>query len=480
MKLSCTLVAFLFSSSAFGQPTRDSLYEAPKVSAELNLTCSELFGWMDSKNPASVEETLKLIQSRKPKYLTQTVFAYDSRSLQSSSYSNPRAIVFGGNAETILAFNGQQDQTGYERLEVACFNRSENSFEFHDVAFPKEAKSAEVLSDLTDTEKSQNFVRTNGRAGRDCRQCHQSPSRPNWDAYPFWPGFYGAVDDSHTYSDRAPMFPFYPTYGEFEQPKWQAFYNNRLNRYQYVSQDLRRGNLEFGMRLEFLNGKRIVGDLKRLGAPFEAKKYQFAKALFCSNQGKMLSLTNEDGRIVERNVLEENTDELTKALFLDIAMSQMPKLEVISSLLISENFDGSIHSPNTYDQPTIPYYLQMYPGQDFAHATLIYVKDAYMLSAFKSIVEPLGVSVENWSMQLFGGHVHNYGLGTGDDNLRLALIRPFTKEFLSGDRKLTRQIRDLDKKEAAFYNSRKPEEKAAMNEARANVCETLEQMVQPH
>lgn len=469
MKLFALLV-FAFSLPVFAQTKLASLFEAPPAAPETKLSCSELFSWMDEKKPSSVEETLKLITERRPKFLTHATFAYGSRSLQSSTYENPRAIVFSGDAETILSFNGEPGQRGYERLEMICFNEPEKTFEFHDIAFPKEANSTDELEDLTASEQAQNFAHTNGRSNRDCRMCHQTPARPNWDAYPFWPGFYGAVDDSNNYTERAKMFPFYPTYTQFESKKWHDFYDNRAGRYQYVSQQPGRVNLQFGQLLEYLNGKRIVGDLKRLGEKFEPKKYQFANALFCSKQGTTYTGKYPDGKEALRTVIEQTADDVTKSIFLSIATSHAPKLNRISKLLTREGLDGTITNPNTYDSPSIPYYLQIYPNVDFSTAALTFVKDAYMLAAFKAIVEPLGVSIENWGLQLLGGYMQNYGLGHGDDNLRLALVHPFTEEFLYDDPQLAEQIQNLEKKETDAYNSRDPKDAQAAADLKAAIC----------
>lgn len=435
----------------------DSYYEAKKMPAEYLLTCAEFLGWIKERQPSSIEDALKIIKERRPKYLTQATFAFGSQSLHESSFESPRAIVFGGDAKTVITFNGRKGQRGFERLEMACFDDRTETFHFRDIAFPKDA-SPDALDDLTNTEKKQNFVISEGRGAHDCRQCHQSPGRPNWDAYPIWPGFYGAVDDSHKREMGRGIL--HPVYTAFETEKWKEFLagNAQQGRYQYVSQDLERPNDQLGLFLGFLNGRRIVRELKNLGPSFERKKYQFAKALFCAPNGSIRRFESPSdekgfGVGISLPVLPEDADNETKEIFLSASKNAAEKQDRLDFLLKQ---NGTAEGNPTDLKQSFPdmvaYYKELFPSQNDPQFGLSAdAKEALLVRSLKKVTDKFGISIENWSMVLFGGYLHENGLGGGGKvALRLILEKPFTDQFLSEDRPLLQLLFERREREMAY------------------------------
>lgn len=103
--------------------------------------------------------------------------AFGSRSLQGSSYLNPRAILFNRDATFIVTFNGEPSQRGYYALETMEFDPSANRFVYRELAFTADGDPAGVRASAPNPAR--------------CIACHGSPARPIWDVSPTWPGMYG-------------------------------------------------------------------------------------------------------------------------------------------------------------------------------------------------------------------------------------------------------------------------------------------------
>jgi hypothetical protein len=109
------------------------------------------------------------------------VLVHRSRSLQGGSYSSPRAILFGRNAEFVASFNGDPAQRGYSAVETMEFDSRSNQFLFREIQFPPVASGSGASATVTISEP--NPAR--------CIACHDRPARPIWDLPPSWPGVYG-------------------------------------------------------------------------------------------------------------------------------------------------------------------------------------------------------------------------------------------------------------------------------------------------
>lgn len=129
-----------------------------------------------------VEEVIERLPQEYKKNFT---LAYDSQSLQGSSYENPRAILFGRNARFVLSFNGDPTQQHYNTIEAIQFREGIESFELYSIKF----ESGDV-----------NFSEPNPAV---CTSCHGSPAHPVWSSYEYdkhearhWPGMYGSTHDT--------------------------------------------------------------------------------------------------------------------------------------------------------------------------------------------------------------------------------------------------------------------------------------------
>ena len=76
-------------------------------------------------------------------------------------------------------------------IELTCFRDDKSAFEYHEITF--DGKMANISS----------------ANPAKCLACHGADPRPNWNAYSFWPGAYGATsagNESYIYK-QAPEYP---------------------------------------------------------------------------------------------------------------------------------------------------------------------------------------------------------------------------------------------------------------------------------
>jgi hypothetical protein len=104
------------------------------------------------------------------------VLVFASRSLQSASFENPRAILYGNDAQFIVTFNGHARQRGFDAVEVAEFKADTQSFELREIRFSPEPGAA---------------VEYSAPNPPQCLACHGASVRTLWDSAPLWPGAYG-------------------------------------------------------------------------------------------------------------------------------------------------------------------------------------------------------------------------------------------------------------------------------------------------
>jgi hypothetical protein len=127
----------------------------------------------------------RVIEHLPDEYKENFTLAYDSQSLQGSSYDNPRAILFGRTAQFVLSFNGDPSQQHYNAIEAMQFREGAESFELYSIEF---------------TDDGVEFSEPNPQV---CASCHGSPPHPLWSSYEYgdreqshWPGFYGSTHDA--------------------------------------------------------------------------------------------------------------------------------------------------------------------------------------------------------------------------------------------------------------------------------------------
>lgn len=477
------------------RPTVPDLFRA-SVPDDSSLTCPEFMDILKKTEPATVEEALSAIKSKRPKFLERTVFQYESRMpFDGASLLNPRAVVYGGDAKVVLNFTGHARQKFGGRMQVMCFRDEEARFEFFEVAFPKEdgppprvlssvtepqtaeplkaaaSEPPETSAALTPEEKLQKYVVIpNGRGVRECKNCHQTPARPNVDTAFLWPGSFGAADDQ--LRDRARP-DTRNIYNSFESSMWARFQStsSKNGRYRFVSQPLTRPNSDFTLKISYLNGRRIVGDLKRLGAKFTPHKYAFAKALLCAPKAERRTfqqITGETSFSATLPVLGGGASPEVKEIFLSAYYDQMQKERRIGDTLS----DFSIPSPLPKEkfEDLRKYYRNLLDPKNELNLDMrlagVDVDEVLQVTELKKVTDKLDLDIENWSMVLDGGYVHENGLGAeGRVALRLILERPFADEFLSGDKELLEAIGAREERENAGGD---------VGAANAKICKTIE------
>ena len=132
------------------------------------------------KHPQTLESTLEELKRVEPNFFDQYVLMYNSRSLQTSSFMFPRVLLNSPNSTTIISYNGDPADHGYDRLEVMRFNPQTAKFTFNEINF--------LNGKLNLSENNP----------QKCMNCHQNSSRkvndprPNWEPYSIWPGAYSS------------------------------------------------------------------------------------------------------------------------------------------------------------------------------------------------------------------------------------------------------------------------------------------------
>ena len=430
------------------------LYGLANADPTSSLTCPEFLAMLNARQPRTLEEALGSVRDARPGFLERTTFAYETLH-DGAGAAFPRALVYGGDAKLVMSFNGHPKQKGFERLGLMCFDDQEQKFDFKEVAFPGEAASPEAVADLTPEERAQPFVALEGRGARDCRQCHDQNARPVWDAAALWPGFYGGVGDS-LFNPRAEDAR--PIYSALERLRWQAFSEGPLKtgRYRYTSVASPRPNAELTHRLSYLNGRRIVGDLKRLGPAFEPARYHFAAALFCAPRGERLELKQSTGRGDEGAtfaVLPENADGETREIFLSAYYDQMGKEK--RNLGMLKRYGLVQPLPKERFEELRVYYRGMFREENLdLRLAGVDVDQVLSLRELKRVVEPLGVDIENWSMAFHGGYAFDNGAAApGRTALRATLERPFAETFLKDDPRLVAALAARELAEESGQNT---------------------------
>jgi hypothetical protein len=118
------------------------------------------------------------------------LLAYESRSPFKAGISPefPRVILFTHDARLVLTFIGDEKQPGFDLLETMSFDDDTASFKLNAHLLPAAQR------------------RTFRPSAEDanCARCHGTDSRPIYDSYPLWPGFYGSVLDTFP-NDRLGM-----------------------------------------------------------------------------------------------------------------------------------------------------------------------------------------------------------------------------------------------------------------------------------
>lgn len=165
----------LLSSTVFAR------YEIGSKQTE-NFTTETLIEIINSSaEEKSIPSVLSDLHQYYPELFSNYILMYKSRSLQKSSFLYPRVLLNSKDSKTIISFNGNPKDHGYNNLEVVEFDEKEDRFKFREISFfDGKAKVSEVNP-------------------KKCLRCHQSSSRknvdprPNWEPYNMWPGAYDST-----------------------------------------------------------------------------------------------------------------------------------------------------------------------------------------------------------------------------------------------------------------------------------------------
>lgn len=134
-----TIVLPIFCNSGVKQFTAEQPLSAREFGNDgKTVLLSGIFRIVEQRGSApQLEDALRLAQKSNPDFFKKYALVHHSNSLHESSFTYPRALVFGDDAKMILTFNGSPDQAGYERLEISCFNDGDKVFEYYELHFRK-------------------------------------------------------------------------------------------------------------------------------------------------------------------------------------------------------------------------------------------------------------------------------------------------------------------------------------------------------
>jgi hypothetical protein len=183
------------------------------------------------------------------------VLLFASRSRQSASFENPRAILYGDDAQFIVTFNGAPDQHGFEAVEIAQFKPDTQRFELHEIRFSPQAATPIEYSAANPPQ---------------CLACHGSPARTLWDSAPLWPGAYGerylqplSAPEKAGIAKFLQQQPSHPRYqmllGASRFSQQYLYVPDAHSRYDGNAQEP--PNADFSRHLAELNARRIAAEL---------------------------------------------------------------------------------------------------------------------------------------------------------------------------------------------------------------------------
>lgn len=377
---------------------------------EATITCPEFFELISNAKPQpdTVEAALKILKAAKPDYFNYYTLLPNSESMHGSSWQFPRALVYGGDGGMVTTFNGHKNQVGYGEIEVMCTDPKTSKFEFRDIIFPKEAEGD--MLELTAEEAKQPFIigEAGGKFGflRDCRDCHESPARPNWDTYNQWPAAYGANDD-HPFrkdSQDEDLYKRVAAMTKIELAAWKTF--SATGRYGVLGKNADRTNTRVGHVFALRNAERIVSELKALGPKFLAIKTEFTKALYCPVSGvekRTFENPSRNGGFsgISMNVLMPPVDPAVKKILLEMRLYQLQKEARMTKIFGA----AAKQESDPIDQFVADYYKGLgFTADEAKYVGWQSVGFAIRLAKMEKLLAPLGIHIKNWSLVRGGGY----------------------------------------------------------------------------
>ncbi len=169
-----------------------------------NLDWNQFQAVLRDRSPATVGETVRLLSTSHPEYLKLRTAVYFSRSIQESSFEEPRQIIFGPEARFIFTFNGGPHRYGGAAIETMQYDQQNSRFLFREVFFKSEGNATEInLAPHEIDFENEKFIVSKPNPAK-CMHCHANhPDQPQvkmvvgpvWDNDFHWPGVYGSNDD---------------------------------------------------------------------------------------------------------------------------------------------------------------------------------------------------------------------------------------------------------------------------------------------
>ena len=151
------------------------------------------------KQAKSGGATLSEFLSQLPlEFRSYRLVAYESRSSQKFEYSVDKAqfryVLTGPSGNFALAFVDSGETEGPSSFEFFEFRAATNDYAFGEVSFPTTPGAAIEFKDGGyGSDPSGRVTAALLPVPTSCRGCHTVDFRPIWEAYPFWPGFFGAM-----------------------------------------------------------------------------------------------------------------------------------------------------------------------------------------------------------------------------------------------------------------------------------------------
>jgi hypothetical protein len=206
-----------------------------------------------------------------------------SESLQEASLFFPRVIMFGKDASLILTFNGNNQQKGYERIELVEVNPITAALEFREMIFPTDDSGIGKVK----------FSEINPPK---CMTCHGPTPHYIWTSYDQWPAAFGSNDDIVDlnseekknlllFKNQMPSHPRYKTLEFYQMNENPASPFRPLtlgrqgeNRGDYKIAIEFRPNFRLGSLISRRQANARVSEWKSLPS-FESQKYKLASQL---------------------------------------------------------------------------------------------------------------------------------------------------------------------------------------------------------
>jgi len=406
-----------------------------------DLNFYELEKILKEKQFSKISDLLVYLSRYWPEYMSRYSLGYGSFSLHESSFSYPRAIVYGSKANFIISFNGNKAQRGFDLLEVVEFNQKEKRFEYREIQFNEK--------NLTNTAPFK-ISEIGGPSGK-CLQCHRN-QRPIWETYPIWPGFFGADDDYPIgKSANGSVLRVKEAHMSKSLEAWSQFKKSASakDRYKYLPELAdteifygmgKRPNSDLGALIIKMNIERIAREIK-LKTPKEFKyAYLFSSRCFNEPQFKLAKGL--------RKVLAKYGKEMD-------LKSLDHQVYRLSRLASEEGYD--------YQKIRNAFGIRQVPmNSDKFFRAIIRSNEinlAYQIQDnFKAIVSITSeffpeIETDTWSSSLYEG-VHRYSSGTAQENLWL--YNALKSELFSLEE--VRAVEEMDKesKLCAFLSKSLP------------------------